>query len=617
MKICPNCNAQYDDDVNFCTQCGTNLGNVMLKYCPACHEEVRSVDAVFCVNCGLEFTDEYRPLDYMPVNVCRHCGFVVSDENASVCVNCMQEIDDGFNKPVDIANYGFDRTYYRVCTYCGAAYELNTDNCMKINCDVCGNQIRTELREDPYLTDEEIEEVERYKAEAERIEAERRKREEEEAERRRQQALEEAEALKKRKERIVKIMGACAVGCVVLVIGSFALCNGVNKGRVKKVNEALERGDYVAALDYCSRKMPIGKVKNEITALSAKISKAANYYKMAENSLANYEYYDAMKYADSAMKSCPELKGPQELFETAQGELTRYYKKSYDAENYAAVISANEVYTDWRTDELNEMINNVNNMVVQNINSGNEKLDNSEPREALDYAKAALAIDSANLGAKDLESRIARFCVNYGNIQLRSGNTTNALTYANLAEEADPDNSDVNGLKNNIDVYNEGMVFVNKARTFYANGNYDAALNALDEAFNGRPLVKQNNQSLYDSVENAKKAKEAAEKAAREAAEKKQREIDANPLIVSDVGGTVVGSHLYAVITVKNRSSKTVRSAKVTAEFRVNGVTKKSNYEYAYDIDPGEERYVAIDVYIGYSYVGESYTRGSVSNIRY
>ena len=50
MKICPNCNIEYNDDTSFCGNCGAQL--------------VQKIDKQFCPYCGKELDNEYRFCPY-------------------------------------------------------------------------------------------------------------------------------------------------------------------------------------------------------------------------------------------------------------------------------------------------------------------------------------------------------------------------------------------------------------------------------------------------------------------------------------------------------------------------------------------------------------------------
>jgi tetratricopeptide (TPR) repeat protein len=254
--------------------------------------------------------------------------------------------------------------------------------------------------------------------------------------------------------------------------------------------------------------MPIGKTKSEANTLLVAVRDAGASYEAAKSALEGYEYLNAMTNAENAITTCPSLKGPQEIFDTAQSELTRYYKKKYDAGEYAAVLSANDVRTDWRTDEMKEMVKNVNDLIVQDVNDGTSSLDSGDPAAALEYARAALAIDENNAGATDLCNKVSAYYVELGTSQLDSGDPDGALNYANLAEDANPNNEWVQTLKGNVEQYKtdystyEG--YVADARTKYYNGNIDGAYYTLEDIpYSGAGnAVRNQNSSFIQTISN-------------------------------------------------------------------------------------------------------------------
>jgi hypothetical protein len=59
MKRCDNCGLEFEDNINFCTNCGGQLHSVdnepKIKYCSQCGSQI-SDDMKFCTMCGLELT---------------------------------------------------------------------------------------------------------------------------------------------------------------------------------------------------------------------------------------------------------------------------------------------------------------------------------------------------------------------------------------------------------------------------------------------------------------------------------------------------------------------------------------------------------------------------------
>ena len=58
MKLCPKCEATYDDEVVFCRKCGTKL--VDHNVCPYCGKPISTED-VFCGACGHRLKEEPHP----------------------------------------------------------------------------------------------------------------------------------------------------------------------------------------------------------------------------------------------------------------------------------------------------------------------------------------------------------------------------------------------------------------------------------------------------------------------------------------------------------------------------------------------------------------------------
>ena len=50
MKICSNCNKEFDDEFNFCPFCGSQYGKIE---CPNCHKLLNKASP-FCGYCGHE-----------------------------------------------------------------------------------------------------------------------------------------------------------------------------------------------------------------------------------------------------------------------------------------------------------------------------------------------------------------------------------------------------------------------------------------------------------------------------------------------------------------------------------------------------------------------------------
>lgn len=88
MKICPNCKKEYDDEFNFCTQCGTILeeeeANDITEFIPEASavpeekmaEQQQEERKKFCTKCGAPLNPEAR--------YCTRCGQAAGDSDISV-----------------------------------------------------------------------------------------------------------------------------------------------------------------------------------------------------------------------------------------------------------------------------------------------------------------------------------------------------------------------------------------------------------------------------------------------------------------------------------------------------------------------------------------------------
>lgn len=84
MKFCANCNKSFDDDLNFCPECGEKL--LSKDVCPKCGAAITEDDK-FCPSCGFKLERQ---------KVCPKCGEVL-DDDAQFCPKCGEKfIDKGY-----------------------------------------------------------------------------------------------------------------------------------------------------------------------------------------------------------------------------------------------------------------------------------------------------------------------------------------------------------------------------------------------------------------------------------------------------------------------------------------------------------------------------------------
>lgn len=63
MKICPNCQVEYDDKFSFCNQCGSKLQDkVELFFCPFCGNRMET-EGAFCPYCGKSLKDKKQSIE--------------------------------------------------------------------------------------------------------------------------------------------------------------------------------------------------------------------------------------------------------------------------------------------------------------------------------------------------------------------------------------------------------------------------------------------------------------------------------------------------------------------------------------------------------------------------
>ena len=93
MKVCPKCGKEFDEDIKFCSDCGTEL--LAPNSCPNCGAEVAK-DSKFCPKCGAKLTH---------VKKCKECGFETA-EDFEFCPKCGKSLDEQYvsNSAVRVSN---------------------------------------------------------------------------------------------------------------------------------------------------------------------------------------------------------------------------------------------------------------------------------------------------------------------------------------------------------------------------------------------------------------------------------------------------------------------------------------------------------------------------------
>ena len=136
MKVCAKCQAEYPDDMAFCSYCGTPLQpKIQETVCPACGKAVHAANLRFCPYCGYSFTSsetkkvsntkpplppevsikknyvKMQPLNQekkpdttplqsdVPRNICPNCKSVIYAKNLTTCPYCGEKLDSSKTSP--------------------------------------------------------------------------------------------------------------------------------------------------------------------------------------------------------------------------------------------------------------------------------------------------------------------------------------------------------------------------------------------------------------------------------------------------------------------------------------------------------------------------------------
>lgn len=119
MKYCPNCEAEYLDDVAVCVDCGVELVPEKPAHCPLCNERVGG-EAAYCPHCGKLIGPPESALpcashpDLTALGVCVVCG-------KAVCETCATELE-GKMFCDDDSHLSIHQDYAIVCR-CATEYE--------------------------------------------------------------------------------------------------------------------------------------------------------------------------------------------------------------------------------------------------------------------------------------------------------------------------------------------------------------------------------------------------------------------------------------------------------------------------------------------------------------
>ncbi len=130
MTNCPNCNTQIEEDLKFCTDCGTKIEQnnnqqiVEKMNCPKCSAKIPPNNK-FCVECGTK-------IEQIPVHnhdqkvVCPNCSIELP-ANTRFCIDCGAKIEHSVS---------LDHNQEIICPGCSKTLPANTRFCTS-----CGREI--------------------------------------------------------------------------------------------------------------------------------------------------------------------------------------------------------------------------------------------------------------------------------------------------------------------------------------------------------------------------------------------------------------------------------------------------------------------------------------------
>ena len=176
MKICVKCQAEYPDDMVYCSYCGISLQpKIEERVCPACGKTVHADNLRFCPYCAHSFTssetkktsNEKPPLppdinikkNYVkmqplnqekkpdttplpsntPRNVCPSCKSVIYAKNLKTCPYCDAELDFSKTQPpvTNVKPTIHQPAQGNICPACGKVIHAKNVN----SCPYCGKSL--------------------------------------------------------------------------------------------------------------------------------------------------------------------------------------------------------------------------------------------------------------------------------------------------------------------------------------------------------------------------------------------------------------------------------------------------------------------------------------------
>lgn len=120
MKRCNNCGQTYNEDLNFCTQCGRVLETIVEtveepnKVCPNCGAVIEDENALFCYSCGAIIKNDFAKQEASVQSIIKNTADKVKEnefvksvkqdlENSQSLNVIKNKAQEGFNSAVDVA----------------------------------------------------------------------------------------------------------------------------------------------------------------------------------------------------------------------------------------------------------------------------------------------------------------------------------------------------------------------------------------------------------------------------------------------------------------------------------------------------------------------------------
>lgn len=174
MKKCTSCGQTYEEDINFCPQCGGAVEKVIetveepKAVCPNCNAIINNSGAAFCPFCGASLAEEPVQEEEETEKYCPNCNAIIEDENAAFCVSCGASLieksaqEEETEKHCPICNVIIEDENAAFCVSCGASLaekpvqeeevEKRCPNCNAIMedenalfCYLCGAKIQNDI----------------------------------------------------------------------------------------------------------------------------------------------------------------------------------------------------------------------------------------------------------------------------------------------------------------------------------------------------------------------------------------------------------------------------------------------------------------------------------------